>query len=93
MKYFLCISLFLLSTNTSAATRRLTYSPNFSCQEIQKLVRDESAVIIYQNPELYDRLVVNGSYCLLSQRTKPGYVKSRDTDSCLAGYVCRSFNR
>ena len=93
MKYFFCASLLLLSISSYAATRRLTFSPHFNCQEIQNLVRNEGAVIVYQTPAAYDRFVVNGSYCLLSQRTKPGYVKARNTDYCLAGYVCRNFNR
>lgn len=86
-------ALFLLSSSfTHASYRRLEVPSNYNCQDIQNLVRQEGAVLVYQNPHLYDRFVVNGSYCLLSHRTKPGYVKARNTDYCLAGYLCRRFN-
>lgn len=83
----------ILSLNVLAievySTPTLAYSKDYNCSDIQRTVLKYKRLVIYQNENVYDLYVANGSYCQAGDVNKPGFVKSRDSDRCQAGFVCK----
>lgn len=59
-----------------------------SCGEARALVRQSGAVVFTTGRYTYDRYVANERFCAFSETIKHAWVPTRDTPSCLVGYVC-----
>jgi hypothetical protein len=83
------VAILLLCVFPLAAEARRPESWRFSCGDLRALVQQNGAVVIATGPDLYDRFVAHGGYCMFGEVTVPAYVPARDRELCQVGYVCR----
>lgn len=68
----------------------LWYTPDYRCSELQERLERDEVVVMYQTPTIYDRYVVDGSFCALGEQAKAAKLKSADLASCYVGFTCKA---
>ena len=63
-------------------------TPAMSCQAATTLVARHGAVVLGTGPDLYDRYVVNESFCPIGYYARPAFLPTRDNPQCNVGYYC-----
>ncbi|WP_262270624.1 MULTISPECIES: hypothetical protein [Microvirga] len=80
-----------LSSGAVGQTRLLT--SDMACNQAQRLVAAQGAVVLHTGANTYDRYVASGSYCGLGETPGPGWAPTRDVARCLVGSRCVSISR
>ena len=80
-------TLVLLAAAEPALAQRAS-TPSMSCRAAASLVARAGAVVLGTGPDLYDRYVVNESFCPIGSYGRPAFLPTRDNPQCLVGYYC-----
>lgn len=59
-----------------------------TCGQARALVQQRGAVVLTTGRYTYDRYVVSKRYCAFAETIRHAWIATRDTPSCLVGYVC-----
>ena len=82
------LSIPLLLAAAPALAQTLPNSLTMSCAATRALVQKNGQAVIATGPNIYELFVVNVSYCLPSQTTRPAWVETADEAQCLVGRRC-----
>jgi len=88
MKRLLITALLLVTTTAPLAARPDTRS--MSCQQAQRLLAREGAVVMSTGRHTYDRFVVSGDFCEVAEWAYTATAPTKDTRACPLGYTCSS---
>ena len=88
MKRLLITALTLVTTTVPLAARPDTRS--MSCQQAQRLLAREGAVVMSTGRHTYDRFVVSGDFCEVAEWAYTATAPTKDTRACPLGYTCSS---
>jgi hypothetical protein len=84
------LTLALCAASTAAAAQGRPNSLAMTCGQARQLVLSQGAVVIGTGPNIYDRYVRDGSFCLVGEYPSAGWITTRDTPQCVVGFRCRS---
>ena len=82
------IATLLLLGATGPALAQRASTPAMSCAAATTLVARHGAVVLGTGPDLYDRYVVNESFCPIGYYARPAFLPTRDNPQCYVGYYC-----
>ena len=88
MKGRIALAILVLTTATAPALAQRASTPSMSCRAAASLVARAGAVVLGTGPDLYDRYVVNESFCPIGSYGRPAFLPTRDNPQCLVGYYC-----
>ena len=84
----LAILVLTTATATAPALAQRASTPARSCRAAATLVARNGAVVLGTGPDLYDRYVVNESFCPIGYYARPAFLPTRDNPQCNVGYYC-----
>jgi hypothetical protein len=84
------LTLVLCMGATAAAAQARPNSLNMTCGQARQLVLSQGAVVIGTGPNIYDRYVRDGGFCLVGEYPSAGWITTRDNPQCVVGFRCRS---
>lgn len=61
-----------------------------TCAQAQNLVARRGAVVMTTGPHTYDRFVAGPRWCDHWETVRPAQVRTRDSNSCIVGYLCET---
>lgn len=64
------------------------FTTQMTCAQARNVVAQQGSVLLYESAHVYDRYVSHRGYCLVTQVTKPAFVRTRDTPTCPVGNTC-----
>ena len=82
------IATLVLLAGAEPALAQRASTPSMSCRAAASLVVRAGAVVLGTGPDLYDRYVVNESFCPIGSYGRPAFLPTRDNPQCLVGYYC-----
>jgi hypothetical protein len=88
MKGAIALALLILTTAAAPALAQRASTPSMSCRAAATLVARNGAVVLGTGPDLYDRYVVNESFCPIGYYARPAFLPTRDNAQCYVGYYC-----
>jgi len=88
MKGGVTLAILILSVAAGPALARRASTPAMSCRAASSLVAQHGAVVLGTGPDLYDRYVVNESFCPTGYYARPAFLPTRDNPQCYVGYYC-----
>jgi len=88
MKGAIALALLILTTAAAPALAQRASTPSMSCRAAATLVARNGAVVLGTGPDLYDRYVVNESFCPIGYYARPAFLPTRDNPQCYVGYYC-----
>jgi hypothetical protein len=78
----------LLSATAGPALAQRVSTPSLSCRSASSMVTRLGAVVLGTGPDIYDRYVVNESFCPTGFYARPAFLPTRDNPQCFVGYYC-----
>ncbi len=87
MKYYLAIGILCVLPVTADAQRRPD-TTTMMCSSARNLVARAGAIVLGTGGPTYDRFVLHGGFCTISEQTEPAFVPSADTPACYVGDRC-----
>jgi hypothetical protein len=63
-----------------------------SCREAEATVQRAGAIVMSTGPHTYQRFVAGISSCSLGEDVEPGTARTRDSERCQVGYLCKHRN-
>ena len=89
MKGFRTIAIMsLLAASAAPALAQRAMTPAMACRSAASLVARHGAVVLGTGPDIYDRYVVNESFCPIGYYARPAFLPTRDNPQCYVGYYC-----
>ncbi|MFN3892647.1 MAG: hypothetical protein ACK4MV_19800 [Beijerinckiaceae bacterium] len=73
---------FIVLGGVAQAQSGLPNTLNMTCAQAQALVQKSGAIVLATGPNLYERYVLNRSYCNPDQQVQPSWVRSADNPQC-----------
>lgn len=86
----LVLGLVLALAATAAAAQSRPSTTTQSCETSRRMVAANGAIVLGTGGYTYDRFVRDRSFCEFDESTEPAWVPSRDTQTCMVGYRCKS---
>ena len=88
MKGGIALAILIFSSATAPALAQRASTPSMSCRAATTLVARHGAVVLGTGPDLYDRYVVNESFCPIGYFARPAFLPTRDNPQCYVGDYC-----
>ena len=88
MRTRMALAIVILTGATAPALAQRAQAPAMSCRAATTLVARTGAVVLGTGPDLYDRYVVNESFCPIGYYARPAFLPTRDNPQCYVGYYC-----
>ena len=88
MKGGIALAILIFTGATVPALAQRASTPAMSCRAAATLVARHGAVVLGTGPDLYDRYVVNESFCPIGYYARPAFLPTRDNPQCNVGYYC-----
>ena len=88
MKGAIALAILIFSSAAAPALAQRASTPAMSCRAATTLVARHGAVVLGTGPDLYDRYVVNESFCPTGYYARPAFLPTRDNSQCYVGYYC-----
>ena len=88
MKGGMTLAILILSIAAGPVLAQRASTPAMSCRAAATLVARHGAVVLGTGPDLYDRYVVNESFCPIGYYARPAFLPTRDNPQCNVGYYC-----
>jgi hypothetical protein len=75
-----------------AAAQERPDSTEMTCSQVSGLVASQGGAVVASGPNIYDRYVVDRSFCSPVEVTEPAWVTTRDQPRCFIGYTCKDLS-